>query len=75
MVSKIPAPATYSSLSIEERKAWAHPSFGDSFSSPFGLDQGPVTHKPYSARRLATNRYALIEGKLASPKSCVDHSS
>jgi hypothetical protein len=74
-VSKTPAPATYSSLSIEERKAWAHPSFGGSFSSPFGLDQGPVTHVSYSARRLATNRYALIERKLAALGSFVVHSS
>jgi hypothetical protein len=29
-VSKTPAP--YGSLNIEERKAWAHPSFGGSYT-------------------------------------------
>src|SRR5215210_403777 len=35
-VQKTSAPASYSSLSIEERGACAHPLFGGSFSSPKG---------------------------------------
>jgi hypothetical protein len=48
-VTKTPAPASYSSLSIEERGVRAHSPFGDSFSSPCELD--PDSHEWWTAAR------------------------